>query len=606
MSEARFLLGEPHKYIDPSEEGTRRIDALLRGVVAKEEEASRIWLRKRVALMPFVWRQHVTAEHGRRGGLGSRVANAWLLDVTAKAGGRLPLAATDWAIREAAEEAAKAAQDFARAEVGAGASNDEVRAVLEAHCASWGIEAAKQEGIPGMLRMLDGRWYLRRLRRAHGRRAEGAAIEGGVVRRGLWPYASQDAVIRRQDQRKRNAAAMERAVAIAADGETVEMSEIVAGSLANPENKRAELMVRIRGCDGYAHLQGWACEFWTITAPSRFHAQKITGYCAEPNPNFGDLVVNDEGKPVIDAFGKEARNPLSPADAQRYLCSVWARIRAALKRRGLVVAGLRTAEPHHDGCPHWHLIVYGPPQDLCFARHIARWYALMDSGDELGAIQHRFNFKIAASGTGAAHYAAAYVSKNIDGGGMEKERDLETGGYISSTVKRVDAWASHWSIRQFQFFGMPSVGIWRTLRRLEAGGLPVNGALARATRAADDSDWCEFWLACKAGGLALMKSVGERLTEYGDVAAPVVTGVCQGGARLMLAVRDWVIHWGGLAKKSGGVAFDSPRSCVNNCTGDDPGLGRYDEIKRSLSRIEADFSGMAAAIFESPPLAAIG
>jgi hypothetical protein len=576
----------------------------LAAVAARMEEDARQWMAKRVAAMPFMWRKHLTAEHGSRGGLGSQAANAWLLDVTAQAAGRLPLSATDWDIREAAIEAARAAFDLAKAEIDSGAGRGGVRAALEVHCASWGIAPAGQDGEPGLLRMLDERWYLRRMRRAFGRRAEGAAINGGVVRRGLWPYASQDAVVRRGDQRKRNAAAMERAFAQAADGERVEMADIVAGSLANPENKRAELMVRIRGCDGYAHLQGWGCEFWTLTAPSRFHAMRVTGACSEKNPNYQGA---------------------TPSEAQGYLCKVWARIRAALARRGLVVAGLRTAEPHHDGCPHWHLIVYGPAQDLTFARHLARWYALQDSGDEAGALEHRFNFKVAESGTGAAAYAAAYVSKNIDGGGMDKEHDSETGGYISSTVKRVDAWASNWGIRQFQFFGMPGVGIWRTLRRVDCGGvaggqiekrdgtvkrvkdsgLADGSALEEARRCADDSDWCGFWIACKRGGLALIKSAVPRLTDYGDAAGAVITGVCEGGQRLLLRVRDWVIFWNGkAAKKAGGVVLDLPRSCVNNCTGDDL-AGRLLEAKRRrLFAINDDFAAMAAAIFDMGPLAA--
>jgi len=333
---------------------------------------------------------------------------------------------------------------------------------------------------------------------------------------------------------------------------------------------------------------------------------------------------------------------------------VWARIRAALARRGLVVAGLRTAEPHHDGCPHWHLIVYGPPEDLTFARHIAGWHALADSGDEPGADKHRFNFKVAESGTGAAAYAAAYVSKNIDGGGMDGERDMETGGYKSSTVKRVDAWASCWGIRQFQFFGMPGVGIWRTLRRVDCGGGRVDvvekaagdllagfgiagrigsggeekkvevrrvktsglcegSALEEARRCADGSDWCGFWLACERGGLSLIKSAGERLTEYGDSAAAAVVGVSEGAARLLLKVRNWVIHWNGQAKKLAGVALDLPRSCVINCTGGDPversveekderiieeARRHREDAARKIFAMQRDFEDLAAAIFD--------
>lgn len=556
---------------DPATDGRRLIDARLRALGESELERARAWMAGRLACMPFFWSKHVAAEHGRRGGLEAQAANLWLLQVTEKARGRLPLAATDGDIREAAVEAARVAFELASVED----SNTRVYAVLADHCRAWGIEPApiRCEGTlePALLRMLDERWYLRRLRRAHGRRAEGVAIAGGVVKKGLWPYASQDAVQRRQDQRKRNAAAMETAYAEASDGERVDMVDIVAGSLANPENKRAELMVRIRGCDGYAALQGWACEFWTLTAPSRFHAQRWADLFAEPNPNWQGA---------------------TPRDGQQWLCRVWAQARAAWKRRGLVVAGLRTAEPHHDGTPHWHLIVYGPARDLRFARRLLHVYAMRDNGSEAGARRHRFNAQKAEAGKGAAAYAAAYVSKNIDGGGMEGEHDTEAGRRITEAVKRVDAWASHWGIRQFQFFGMPGVGIWRTLRRVEAAGLPASSHIYRAWACADDSDWCGFWISALAGGLKLVKHAAARLTEYGDAAADRVAGVAEGGRRLMLKARDWVIVWGRRAKKAGGVAFDLPRSCVNNCTRGD--------LERKRTRIEQDFAGMVAAIFDGP------
>jgi len=567
-----------------SAKGGRKSWGRMRSVLAAlgeriaEEDAA--WLRERLSGMPLHWRRFVAAEHERRGGVVSQGANLWLLNMTGEAGGKLDLAATDGDIRAAAREAESLARWMAREEMRDGNGHEGVRRVLVEHCATWGIAPAEQEGEPGLLRMLDGRWYLRRLRRAHARRAEGAAIRGGMVKRSLWPYASADAVQRRQDQRQRNAAAMDSAVAVAADGEAVHMAAIVAGSLANPENRRSELMVRIRGCDGYAALNDWACEFWTMTAPSRFHAQKAGNLFGGPNPKYKGA---------------------TPREAQGWLCSAWAKSRAAWKRCGLVVAGLRTAEPHHDGTPHWHLIVYGPAADVRVARQILRRYMMQDEGGENGARQHRFNFKPAETGKGAAAYAAAYVSKNINGAGMDGEADTEAGGYISEGVKRVDAWASHWGIRQFQFFGMPKVGIWRTLRRIEASSLPADSQIERARRAADESDWCGFWLAAVAGGLELIKAGIGRLTEYGDEAAEKIAGVKEGGRRLLLKARDWVIHWGRAKKTPAGVVFDLPRSCVNNCTEADRSAA---QIERKRLDIERDFADLAGAIWDDELAAA--
>lgn len=569
------------------------VQQLLKALGERIDRDDAVWLESKLDMLPYFWRRHVGAEHGRRGGVKTQAANLWLLDVTAQAAGRVPLSATDGDLREAAKEAQRTAYALAVEEMHSGAGHDGVRRALEGHCESWGIEPAWQDGEPGLLRMLDERWYLRKLRRMHARRAEGAAIRAGVVRKNLWPYASQDAVQRRQDQRKRNADAMARAFAEAADGERVPMADIVAGSLANQDVKRSELMVRIKGCDGYAMLQGWACEFWTITAPSRYHAQKMVDLFAAANPNYKGA---------------------TPKETQGYISSVWAKWRAACARRGLVIAGLRTVEPHHDGTPHWHIICYGSPRDLRFARRLLRIYALRDTPDEPGAREHRFNYKIAEGG-GAAAYAAAYVSKNIDGGGMEGERDNEAGQRMLAAVKRVDAWAAHWSIRQFQFFGMPRVGIWRVLRRVEAGGLPVGSMLERARIAADESDWCGFWLACAAGGLELVKQGMGRLTEYGDAAAPIVAGVREGGRRLMLRARDWVIHWGGMVKKRDGVGFDLPRSCVNNCTRVGENAEKLTDEEKNILRLAgerrrreralaSEFAGMTAAIFDYQETAA--
>lgn len=388
----------------------------------------------------------------------------------------------------------------------------------------------------------------------------------------MWPYASQDAVERRGEQRRRNARALENAVIKCLDTkESLPLAKVVAGSIANPEIKRSELMVRIKGCDAIAAGDGLVCEFWTITAPSRFHAYKSTG-----------------GKKSGSAVPNSNYDGSTPKEAQGYISSVWARARAAWKRRGLNVYGLRTAEPHHDGCPHWHLICYGTARDVRFARRLLRVYALRESPNEPGARKHRFVVLKAKQGRYGAAYAAKYISKNINGEGMGKAGDGEAGKPVSDSVRRVDAWAATWGIRQFQFFGCPSVSIWRVLRKMR-GPVGVAGSMIeRARAAADDSDFAEFWRCSLRGGLALIYRAADKLTVYGDAAAARVVGVMEGARRALLPVKDWVICWAGKAAQAvavdplaglaqlwgigqrpepGGGDFDLPWSCVNNCTG---------------------------------------
>lgn len=517
---------------------------VAKAIEAQIKRQNAAWLAGRLALLPGRWAALAGRDHKRRGGVECAAANAWLLETTEAGRGRLSLAASDDDLREAARGAAREGVDIAA--VGAARGGARLRCLLEYHCERWGIAgpAADIGDEPAIRRMLCERWWLRRLRRAHGRRCDGLAICAGVVKRGLWLYATQDGVERRGAQRRRNARAIGRAVVeCEASGESLSLAEVVEGSNANPEVKRAELMTRIKGCDAVAAENGDACEFWTLTAPSRFHAQRIVGDRAIINTSFSGA---------------------TPKEGQKYLSKVWARARAAWKRRGLAVFGLRTAEPHHDATPHWHLICYGPADDLRLARQLLRRYAMQDCGWEDGAKKHRFTWLPLKGGRGGANYAAKYVSKNIDGKGLAEDIDREGQKKISASVKRVDAWASIWGIRQFQFFGCPAISGWRVLRRFRGPVGVVGSRLEEARRCADDSDFAGYWRAAVAGGLSLIYRAAEGLTQYGDAAASKIVGVAEGARRALLPVKVWAIKWGAEVKKGG---FGLPRSCVNNCTG---------------------------------------
>nr|WP_165979494.1 replication endonuclease [Paraburkholderia guartelaensis] len=227
------------------------------------------------------------------------------------------------------------------------------------------------------------------------------------------------------------------------------LAELSAKGPANKAVRRAELMTRIAGFERIAIASGHAGLFLTITCPSKMHAFKLVG---------------PEGREK--AIRNTRYDGTKPDDAQAYLRGVWACIRAALARRGIKLYGFRIAEPQHDGTPHWHLLVFYPPQHDATVESTVRRYALAMDGDELGAQKKRCDFKRmdAALGTAAA-YIAKYVAKNIDGYKLDK--DL-IGNDALETSARVEAWASRWRIRQFQQIGGPPVTIWRELRRVES------------------------------------------------------------------------------------------------------------------------------------------
>ena len=331
-------------------------------------------------------------------------------------------------------------------------------------------------------------WWRAALRKKVARVVEHAAIKLGVVHRKNGGYASDEACARRRQQLERNAALLQRTLVRNEAGQVYTLAELAAASVSNRDNRRGELMTRIRGCEEFADARGHVGMFLTLTCPSRFHAVLSGGKGpkARPRPN-----PRYEGA--------------DPREAQQWLCDNWARTRSALQRRGIAMYGFRVAEPHHDGCPHWHVLLWC--DDEAAAQRIeatVRDYWLADAGDEPGAQKNRVDFKRMQAG-GAAGYVAKYVAKNI---GAEDGSDAGLGAHLDGLevdtrdykgFQRVDAWASTWGIRQFQPFGQPPVVVWREMRRVTKD--QINSAQLRMDFG--DQAAVKAWHACQRSGLVL-------------------------------------------------------------------------------------------------------
>lgn len=310
-----------------------------------------------------------------------------------------------------------------------------------------------------LLRVQGARFWRRVYRRLHARTVEACAIDLGLVRKTVGAYASDDSVRRCQAQDSRNSAVLDSITAVNDHGQTYTLSDLAARGVANKAIRRMELLTRIAGFEHIAKQTGHIGFMVTMTCPSRFHraATKKNGAIFN-NPRY------DHSTPDV---------------AQRYLSQQWARCRAAAMRSGLDWYGFRIAEPQHDGTPHWHVLLFMPPQDKhctpaqdCLRRLVKKYFLDNESPNEPGAQQHRIDFEAIDWAKGSAvGYVIKYVSKNIDGFGVGT--DLFGQDAITSS-QRVTAWARTWRIRQFQQIGGAPVGVWRELRRLHPDNIAEN------------------------------------------------------------------------------------------------------------------------------------
>ena len=333
---------------------------------------------------------------------------------------------------------------------------------------------APEEVTPAIMRMQGETWWKGRLRRIAAAWREHLQIALAHVSKKSSPYASRMTIAEWREQKRRTRDFLQGMELEDEEGNRISLIDKHDGSVANPAIRRCELMTRIRGFENICNEMGYVGEFCTLTAPARYHATLSSG---QHNPKWRGA---------------------SPAETQRYLCQLWQKVRARLHREQIRLFGIRVAEPHHDGTPHWHLLLFMRPQQSAQVRQILTEYACQQDHEELTsekARKARFHTTAIDPQKGSATgYIAKYIAKNIDGYALDGERDNESGESLRDCAAAVSAWAGRWHIRQFQFVGGAPVTVWRELRRLTEGESlrSLSEELAEAREAADSGDWAAY------------------------------------------------------------------------------------------------------------------
>ncbi|MFK3933942.1 replication endonuclease [Pantoea agglomerans] len=440
-----------------------------------------------------------------------------------------------------------------------------------------------EEVTPAIMRMQTEKWWKGRLRRVAASWREHLQIALANVSKKHTPYASSMAVSEWREQKRRTREFLKGMELEDAEGNRISLIDKFDGSVANPAIRRCELMNRIRGFEDICNEMGFVGEFYTITAPSRYHATIKTGH------------------------RNRKWNGASPADTQRYLCNVWQKIRAKLHRDDIRIFGIRVAEPHHDATPHWHMLMFMRPEEVEQVRKVIRDYAYQEDSSELTtdkARKARFHAEAIDPDKGSATgYIAKYISKNIDGYALDNELDDESGKEVKETAPAVSAWAARWHIRQFQFVGGAPVTVYRELRKMAdsetAHGLSVE--FAAAHDAADAGDWAGYVNAqggpfVRRDDLAVRAwyQTSEDVNEYGEETVRI-KGVYATEVGDDTPILTRLTEWKIVPKRAVDLGFEfkdasaSSRSSVNNCTG---GL-RSEDSNSPESFEKIDLDGMS-------------
>lgn len=245
------------------------------------------------------------------------------------------------------------------------------------------------------------------------------------------------------------------------------------------EKRFAESLCVMSGIEQLATQRELAASFITLTTPSEYHI----------NPK----------------HGKGRWDGSTPADAIAWLNVRWQRTRAGWSDNSVAVAGCWVSEPHQDGTPHRHMLVFHEREQT------DRLDAVLRSHFGVGQLSRPTDDKDVRWNTPglqivsinpqrgkASSYIYKYLQKSKGFDAEKKELQID---------ERASAWRSIWGSRSLQWFGVQNrLGVWRELRMLKEN---PGGEIAKAWKAAHDSDFAEFMSVIGDTPVSLVKELRE-------------------------------------------------------------------------------------------------
>lgn len=347
------------------------------------------------------------------------------------------------------------------------------------------------------------------------------------------PFASGDGLRRHKERQTRGADWIDAsAIKSTSDGRVIPLRDVVD---AHREARRSSMYALTLGLQAESDRLGYDAAFITLTLPGRFH----------PNAKTYDPT-------------------LTPTQVRDELSHRWKAVRDLANHSGVRYFGLWVKEPHRDGCPHMHLLVFVHPDDRarlidCARRHFPEPEGYEDKPDSERVACNAKAFDAEGAAKSAAVYIMYYIQKLQ--AGEPDSPDIEPIEVKEDHLREkdaYDAWASDTRTRKYGFIGLRRglLTDWRTI--YQASDLPddpdlraVKSAMHRAGAAAgngDDSsaEWATALRALDAfarlpDGAGWGKTYEERTNSYGETERRPLAVVAPSGTALPVKAEEWEI-----------------------------------------------------------------
>lgn len=311
--------------------------------------------------------------------------------------------------------------------------------------------------------------HRRALRRRGATARQHLAALLGTVGAGGAPYADAYAVSCWRERQEAAAFFGMNRILLFADGTQVPMWDVMESSR---KARIATLYVQMLAVDDLARRRSMVPVFITMTLPPRQH----------PNPGHG---LPYDGLDWMDAP--------APAETDAALAGQWARFRARLSADGVPLLGPRVIEPHKDGCPHLHALLYVQSMNQAdlMDEHLQAVCPEPVAGKRIASKLEYIDRKKGS----AATYIMKYLIKCLP---AHEEAAEQADGTITGDDDpdhlahhaEVQAWGSERRLRRFAWLGLHGMRtVWQRVRNMtgdEADAAPDSVGKAHAAMKAGE------------------------------------------------------------------------------------------------------------------------